>query len=286
MKEDFLLAAKCISLPFFLCNLIGNSLVVIVVRRNKKMQCPNTYLLSYLAVGDLLFGFIAETNILLFVTGSTFRLRVPYMFYTLVSILILTLLAIERYLAILKPFYHKANVTNSLVRKLIVAVLSFSAIVTAPGYYVFGAGNTSDFCGASSKSGETLAVGYAATVLVLSITIPGSVMILCYTRVILHVWFNTDENKATNNALLKSRWKLTKLFMAATAIFIVSWSMSFGRLSFSSFRCSEGFEVYEAVSTLLALLGSMANPIMYSFRCPRFRQAVKELLAHKCCKRS
>lgn len=247
------------------------------------MQCPNTFLLSCLAVGDLLFGIIAEANILLFATGSNFRLQVPYMFYTLVSILILALLAIERYLAILKPFIYKANVTNSLVRKIILAVLAFSAIVTAPGYFVFG-GNTSDFC-LSSKSDEALVVGYAATILVLSITLPGSVMILCYARVIVHVWFNTEENKATNKALLKSRWKLTKLFMAATLIFIVSWSLSFGRLSSSSFRCSESFEVYEVISILLALLGSMANPIMYSFRCPRFRQAVKELFAHKCFKR-
>ncbi|XP_078370674.1 rhodopsin, GQ-coupled-like [Oculina patagonica] len=283
MNEDFLIAAECISLPIFLCNLIGNSFVVIVVRRNKKMQCPNTFLLSCLAVGDFIFGIIAETNILLFATGSNFRLQVPYMFYTLVSILILTLLAIERYLAILKPFFYKANVTISLVKKLILAVLAFSSIVTTPGYFVFG-GERSDFC-ASSKSDEALVVGYAGTLLVLSITIPGSVMTLCYARVILHVWFNTEENKATNKALLKSRWKLTKLFMAATLIFIVSWSMSFGRLSSSSFRCSESFKVYEVISILLALLGSMANPILYSFRCPRFRQAVKELFTQKCCKK-
>lgn len=247
------------------------------------MQCPNTFLLSCLAVGDFIFGIIAETNILLFVTGSNFRLQVPYMFYTLVSILILTLLAIERYLAILKPFFYKANVTISLVRKIILAVLAFSSIVTTPGYFVFG-GERSDFC-ASSKSDEALVVGYAAMLLVLSITIPGSVMTLCYARVILHVWFNTEENKATNKALLKSRWKLTKLFMAATLIFIVSWSMSFGRLSSSSFRCSESFKVYEVILILLALLGSMANPILYSFRCPRFRQAVKELFTQKCCKK-
>ena len=125
-------------------------------------------------------------------------------------------------------------------------------------------GNASDFC-VSSKFNETLVVTYAATLLVLSITIPGSVMVLCYSRVILHIWFTTDEKKATNKALLKSRWKLTKLFMAAKVIFIVSWSASFGRLSSSSFRCSESFQVYEVISILLALLGSMANSILALF---------------------
>ena len=281
--NQHLFAAECISLPIFLCNLIGNSLVVTVVRRNKKMQCPNTFLLSCLAVGDFLFGIIAETNIFLLATGSNVRLHVAYMFYTMVSILILTLLAIERYLAILKPFLYKAKVTTSLVKKLILAIFIFTAIVTAPGYYVFS-DNSSNFC-ASSHSDQVLAVGYAATLLGLSITIPGSVMVLCYSRIILYIWSNTKENQATNKALLKSRWRLTKIFMAATVIFIVSWSASFVRLSSSSFRCSDGFKAYEVFSILLALMGSMANPILYSFRCPRFRQAVNELFANKCCKR-
>ena len=286
MNEDFILAAECISLPIFLCNLIGNSLVVIVVRKNKKMQCPNTFLLSCLAAGDLLFAIIAETNMVLFATSSRVRLQATYMFYTLVSVLILMLLAIERYLAILKPFFYKAKVTRSLMRKLLLIILAFSTVVSAPAYYVFGNNvNASDFC-VSSKFDETLVISYAATLLVLSITIPGSIMILCYSRVILHIWSNTKENKATNKAILKSRWKLTKLFMTATVIFIVSWSASFGKLSSSSFRCSKSFQVYEVISILLALLGSMANPILYSFRCSRFRQAVKDLIYPKRCKRN
>ena len=283
MSKDFILATQCISLPIFLCNLIGNSLVVIIVRNNKKMQCANTVLLSCLAAGDLLFAIIAETNMVLLATGSKVRLQATYTFYTLVSVLILMLLAIERYLAILKPFFYKAKVTKSLVRKLILIILAFSAMVSAPAYYVFGNnGNAWDFC-VSSKFDETLVVSYTATLLVLSITIPGSVMVLCYSRVILHIWFNNEETKATNKAILRSRWKLTKLFMIATVIFIVSWSTSFGKLSSSSFRCSESFQVYEVISILLALLGSMANPILYSFRCPRFRQAVKELISTKRC---
>ena len=283
MNKDFILAAQYISLPIFLCNLIGNSLVVTIVRKNKKMQCPNTFLLSCLAAGDLLFAIITETNMVLFATGSKVRLQATYMFYTLVSVLILMLLAIERYLAILKPFFYKAKVTKSLVRKLILIILAFSAMVSAPAYYVFSNnGNASDFC-VSSKFDETLVVSYVATLLVLSITIPGTIMILCYSRVIIHIWFNTGGTKATNKAILKSRWKLTKLFMTATVIFIVSWSTSFGKLSSSSFRCSESFQVYEVISILLALLGSMANPILYSFRCPPFRQAVKELISPKRC---
>ena len=286
MNEYFILAAVCLSLPIFFCNLVGNSLVVIVVGKNKKMQCPNTFLLACLAAGDLLFAIIAETNMVLLTTGAKVRLQATYIFYTLVSVLILMLLAIERYLAILKPFFYKAKVTKALVRKLILIILVFSAMVSAPAYYVFSNNdNASNFC-MSSKFDETLVVSYAATILVLSLTIPGSVMVLCYSRVIHNMWFNTEESKATNKAILTSRWKLTKLFMTATVIFIVSWSASFGKLSSRRFRCSESFQVYEVISILLALLGSMANPILYSFRCPRFRQAVKGLISSERCERN
>ena len=78
MNKDFILAAQYISLPICLCNLIGNSLVVIIVRKNKKMQCPNTFLLSCLAAGDLLFAIIAEANVVLLATDSKVRLQATY----------------------------------------------------------------------------------------------------------------------------------------------------------------------------------------------------------------
>ena len=140
MNEEIRLLAGFVSLPIFICNVIGNALVIAVVKMNKKMQCPNTYLLSWLALSDLSFGFIAETNIYLLANGAKGRLYGTYMFHTLHSILILTLLSIERYLAILKPFYYKAKVTKSLVAKLLWIILAFTAIVTAPSYYLLGNG--------------------------------------------------------------------------------------------------------------------------------------------------
>ena len=285
MNEEIRLLAGFVSLPIFICNVIGNALVIEVVKMNKKMQCPNTYLLSWLALSDLSFGFIAETNIYLLANGAKGRLYGTYMFHTLHSILILTLLSIERYLAILKPFYYKAKVTKSLVAKLLWIILAFTAIVTAPSYYLLGNGyNMLEVC-AKSKLDEIATIGYLAALLMISITVPGVVMCSCYTRIIKHVWFSDEAKNAKNKALLRSRWKLTKIFIAATIVFAVSWSPSFGKLSAKSFRCSERFVLYEAIYILLALLGSTANPIMYSFRCSGFRQAVKELFSKKCCRK-
>lgn len=276
--EDFLFAAACISLSICLRSVLGNSLVVIVILKNKKLQCPNTFLLLCLTLGDLMFSIIAEANIIILVTGLHISLLALYMSYALVSILILMLLAIERYLAILKPFFYKAKVTIPLTRKLVLAALALSFAATAPGFYVFNP--TLSFC-EIIKRGNALVVSYTATLLVLCITVPGCVMILYYARVIHHVWCNREAKKATNVALLRSRWKLTKIFMAATMIFVLIWSAPFARLSDSSFLGSDNFPIYRIVTMVLALLGSMVNPTIYSFRCPRFRQAVKNLFPQK-----
>ncbi|XP_022800350.1 rhodopsin, GQ-coupled-like [Stylophora pistillata] len=284
MYEEVRLLAGIVSLPIFICNVIGNALVVAVVKMNKKMQCPNTYLLSWLALSDLSFGCIAETNIYLLATGFDGRLYGTYMFHTLQSILVLTLLSIERYLAILKPFYYKANVTKSRVGKLLVINSAFTAIVSAPSYHLLGNGYVRlEFC-TNPNLNEAATMGYLAVLLVISITIPGIIMFSCYSRIVKHIWFSDEANKPTNKALLRSRWKLTKIFIAATIVFVISWSPSFGILSAKSVRCSKRFVLSEAIYILLAMLGSMANPIMYSFRCPGFRQAVKVLFSKKCCK--
>ena len=161
-----------------------------------------------------MFSIIAEANIIILVTGLHISLLALYMSYALVSILILMLLAIERYLAILKPFFYKAKVTIPLTRKLVLAALALSFAATAPGLYLFNP--TLSFC-EIIKRGNAL----VATRLVLCITAPGCVMILYYAQVIHHVWCNREAKKAANVALLRSRWKLTNILMAATVIFVL-----------------------------------------------------------------
>ena len=84
----------------------------------------------------------------------------------------------------------------------------------------------------------------------------------------------------TNAALLQSQRKLTKLFILVTMTFIVT--PTFGRLIVTLFVDIREAWKFELFSILLALVvGSTANPVIYSFRCPRFRQEV----VNCCCKR-
>ena len=103
-------------------------------------------------------------------------------------------------------------------------------------------------------------------------------MIYCYTRIIYHMWFNAEANKATNVALLQSKRKLTKLFILVTLIFLIAWIPMFTRLIVLQFVSINEAWKFEMISFLLGLAESTANPVIYSLRCPRLRQEVVKTL--------
>ena len=127
---------------------------------------------------------------------------------------------------------------------------------------------------------EFFSVIYIFVLLASGLVLPSAVIIFCYSRVIYHVWFNT-EDRQTNLAIFKSRRKLTKLFIILTITFLFTWTPTFGRPIVTRYGNGENATKYQLFSMLLALLGSAANPVIYSFRCPRFRQEVIKLLT--CC---
>ena len=131
---------------------------------------------------------------------------------------------------------------------------------------------------------EIFSAIYIFVLLASGLVLPSAVIIFCYSRVIFHVWFNT-EDRATNHAVFKSRRKLTKLFIILTITFLFTWTPTFGRPIVTRYGNGENATKYQLFSMLLALLGSAANPVIYSFRCPRFRQEVIKLLTCCSCKR-
>lgn len=73
-------------------------------------------------------------------------------------------------------------------------------------YYVFSNnGNVLDFC-VSFKFDEIFVVSYVVIFFVLFIMILGIIMILCYSRVIIYIWFNIGGMKVMNKVILKLCW--------------------------------------------------------------------------------
>ena len=222
----------------------------------------------------------------------------------LASIYFLVSLAVERYFAILKPFVHLKRASTSLIWKVTLAIWILVGILSAGGYIVsVNSPQSSQYCCPNASLNATngfqvpnvttggsawfeiFSAIYIFVLLAFGLVLPSAVIIFCYSRVIYHVWFNT-EDKATNLSVFKSRRKLKKLFIILTITFLFTWTPTFGRPIVTRFGNEENAKKYQLFSMLLALLGSAANPVIYSFRCPRFRQEVFKLLTCCYCERN
>ena len=288
-----------ISIPLLLFTVFGNFLVFVVINKNKKLQNANTCLISNLAWSDFGFGIVTFVDII-FLSNSVPHSSFQFVANALASIYFLVSLAVERYFAILKPFVHMKRASKSLMWKVTLAIWILVGILSAGGYFVNSMSwqyccqnatmnATRSLQLANVTTGASAWLGIFSTIyvfvlLVFGLVLPSAVIIFCYSRVIYHVWFNI-EDRATNHALFKSRRKLTKLFIILTITFLFTWTPTFGRPIVTRFGNGENATKYQLVSMLLALLGSAANPVIYSFRCPRFRQEVVVLLTCCCCKR-
>ena len=197
----------------------------------------------------------------------------------------------------LKPFVHLKRASKSLMWKVTLAIWILVTILSAGGYVVnslpsaplnatnsFQLANVTSTATGASVWFEFVSIIYIFVLLASGLVLPSAVIIFCYSRVIYHVWCNT-EDRATNHAVFKSRRKLTKLFIILTITFLFTWTPTFGRPIVTRYGNGENVTKYQLFSMLLALLGSAANPVIYSFRCPRFRQEVIKLLTCCCCKR-
>ena len=218
----------------------------------------------------------------------------------LASIYFLVSLAVERYFVILKPFVYLKRARKSLMWKVTLAIWILVAILSAGGYVVNSLGwqyccqstpmnatNSSRLANVTREASgwfEYFSAIYIFVLLASGLVLPSAVIIFCYFRVIYHVWFHT-EDKATNHAVFKSRRKLTKPFIILSITFLFTWTPTFGRPIVARYGNKENATKYQLFCMLLALLGSAAYPVIYSFRCPRFRQEVIKLFTCCCSKR-
>lgn len=291
--ELFVLTLTGISILLLTCNVFGNILVLAVFNGKKRFYSANTFLLSNLATSDLTLSILTFVNIfLLSGDGSRSPALPDFILHGLVSVFTLVALAVERYFAVLKPFVHHTKVRKSLLYKVLFAIWLLAAVLSLPEYLIPDAmvdytseNITTNETRVPSIWVETAGMTYSFVLFVFGFTIPSVALIFCYTRVIFHVWFKADSNGATNIALLKSKRKLTKLFIIITVVFLITWTPTFVRLVARQFLSGgKHFWKFELSAMFLGLFGSTANPVIYAYRSPRFRQDIIKWFTC-CCKR-
>ena len=260
-----------------------NTLVMVILKKEKELQKSSNILLFSLAITDLLVGAIcmpldAVSDLLIFgqvsiEKGCTANLVLNIL--ASASLIHLAVIAWERYVAIRKWINYKTILTERRVKKL-VAISWLSAIVLG-------------FSATPPKPGWTLLYFlYSIKSLLNLVTAFGLPIAIFYFYLMVYLGILQRKKSMINQtaaarAELKLQSKVAKTCAMITFILFITYVQQIVITMLAFFK-SPLFYIVSSVfrwSDLILQLNSLLNPLIYCFTRQRFRRAVLELLIIK-----
>ncbi|CAH3196862.1 unnamed protein product [Porites evermanni] len=202
----------------------------------------------------------------------------------MVSSITLTVLALERYHALLKPFRTELRLSEDNVKKAIVFIWTTSVVICFPQFFFaeWSQKRTSCFPRLDKES-------KIYTLLYVSIfTMQSTIMFFCYGSLIRGLYFTAticsenDEEENTEKKKLVLTFLLASLaFLIGYGPFIVLYILVASGDSEQNYDSEPYVSVLAAVSRFLFDLTLCLNPVLYAFRSSSYQQEFKRLLICK-----
>ena len=288
MEDSLYLFLSYFPILFFAIGFIGNLLVIRIVHKRRQMHTPTNYLLANIAVSDVITILLHSCKKF---TENQLE-RVSHKFATfackafsivricvMVSSITLTVLALERYHALLKPFRTELRLSEDNVKKAIVFI-----VICFPQFFFaeWSQKRTSCFPPLDKES-KIYALLYVSI-----FTMQSTIMFFCYGSLIRGLYFTAticSENDEEENSEKK---KLVLTFLLASLAFLIGyWPHIVGLCILVASEDKEQnydpelFSVLKTVSRFLLELTLCLNPILYAFRSSSYQQEFKRLLICK-----
>ena len=254
----------------------GNIFTIFVFWKHRNRLKRTSFLLINLAVADLFVGIgemtITGTIFILhhigFIIDSYQHIAIAFLttFY-FASLFSLAVISLERAYALIWPLHHRvASAKGYIYRVILVWVCGF-AIGTLAFPDVNG----------------ILNVEFWRVILSLPIILP--LMIICVSYLAIRRRLNCrvpaiDVAHNRQNGLQQSK-KLSRTLFIVIAVSLVCW-LPIIIFHFINYACSTCvFSTLRFSLTVFYLANSLANPIIYSFRIPFFRETLKRMKFRK-----
>ncbi|XP_053160650.1 neuromedin-U receptor 1 [Hemicordylus capensis] len=304
-------------LLIFVVGAMGNALTCLVIIQHRFMRTPTNYYLFSLAVSDLLvlllgmplelYEMWSNYPFLLGAGGCCFK-TLLFEAVCFASILNVTALSVERYIAVVHPLKAKYVVTKNHAKRVILAVWALSVVCSIPNTSLHGI--------------QTLYVPYWGVVpdsatctlvkprwmynLVIQVTtivfffVPMGVISVLYLLIGLQLrkekMLEALEAKAGSscdyhNIRLQQkkirRRQVTNMLFALVVVFGICWApFHTDRLVWSFIthwtdQMQNMFQYIHIISGVFFYLSSAANPILYNLMSTRFREMFKEVMCRR-----
>ncbi|XP_041478161.1 beta-2 adrenergic receptor-like [Lytechinus variegatus] len=283
---------------------VGNTCVLLVTSRWKaKMKSTTDALVRALAVADLLTSILIvphpyASSVPNTILGEFYCKVVTshiFMWTSVVaSILTLTAISIERYLAISHPFFHRRSVTKKGIRGLIVTVWILAFLLNINPLFVEYVDKVSHHCVFRYHRRDLAGkMFYGVIVFVIEFITPSTIMVITHVlasrtlnRELLRFEKKTSQSETfgLSEKLVVAKKRNMNSLLIIFMTFLVCWApeqifvllFNLGIIDHSHLE-SQAY----SYAVLLAFVNSCANPIIYTIRYPKFRTAIASMLA--CC---
>ena len=265
----------------------GNILVIIVIKKKRYLHSKTNLLLANLAASDLM------ANVLAYTVAAARAIPIPvtafgkflckinsfYPALSLCSILTLTVIALERYNAIVKPLSTGLKFEKRTLRYFITAIWILS-LVAAPPLVHYSIYNSDYRCERTWSTTARFIFWTSSFIVVIGI--PLIIIIYCYCRIIRTLYFQHQivPMNIPREVDAREKKKVVKLSIVVTSVFI---------FSFIPFAIVRELEIRGPVPNMVSvfglcsvLLSSVLNPFIYAYQSTNYRQAFKETVI--CCR--
>ena len=266
-------------------NVIGNSLVCLVIWKKKEKKNLINKLLFHLAIADLLVAafFIPPCILRHFIgqpTGVTGDLLCKFITggnlgwaAASASSFILVAIAFERYSATVHPLL---SLSRSRSSRLVPILWMLAILMDIPSHVVSVVDVESQMCVNNFPDYTTMRAYYLAWSFANSL-LPISIMGYLYTRIIMCLRSRVLVTSSASQTVSRSRYKVTKMLISVSVIFISCWTPPVV-LCVLSPVIPGGYATVYPVATASALLNSCLNPLVYSLHSQQFRKNVASVL--------
>ncbi|XP_010637999.1 neuromedin-U receptor 2 [Fukomys damarensis] len=291
----------------FVVGVVGNLLVCLVILRDQLMKTPTNYYLFSLAVSDLLvllLGMPLEVYEMWhnypFLFGPVGCYFKTALFETVcfASILSVTTVSVERYVAILHPFRAKLESTKQRALWILASIWGFSIIFSLPNTSVHGIKLHYFPNGSSVPGSATCTVikpmwiyNFIIQVTsflfyILPMTLISVLYYLMGLRLKKDESLQTDE--VTANIQRPCRKSVNKMLFVLVLVFAVCWMPFHADRLFFSFveewtePLAAVFNLIHVVSGVFFYLSSAVNPVIYNLLSRRFQAAFRNVISLPC----
>ncbi|XP_026179354.1 neuromedin-U receptor 1 [Mastacembelus armatus] len=314
-----------IYLIIFIVGVVGNVLTCTVIARNKVMWTPTNYYLFSLAVSDLLvllLGMPLELYELWqnypFLLGKGGCYFKTFLFETvcLASILNVTALSVERYIAVVHPLRAKYVVTRTHAKRVILTVWGLSVLCAVPNTSLHGIVMLQSRAAVPAGNINVEIPDSAICTLVkprwiYNLTIQVTTLLffilpmLTISALYMLIGLQLKREKMSQALEAKSecgrdsfcnvrrqqqkarRRQVTKMLFVLVVVFGICWApFHTDRLMWSFINDwteshLEIFQYVHIISGVFFYLSSAVNPILYNLMSTRFREMFKEVMCHR-----